>query len=219
VLRSVGLPRILAVLLAAVILASTTGCAGEAGAGGAAPPNGAADGVVEAKTPGSAPLPVLAEATTPDTAVTVQVLEAKRATPDTVRVTVAFTGKAAPAQAPAPSPSSSEPPPPPQALFPADTTPAEFCLITTDGSRRLFLLRDAQNQPVVDGSLQPLRPGERRVLQLMFPAPPAQAGRVTVTLWLGKLALRNLPIAENPQIPQIPQTPQTPQVPQVPQNP
>jgi hypothetical protein len=193
VLRSLAVPRSLILLLVPVILASATACTGEAGAGGAAPPNGAADGVVEAKTPGSAPLPVLAEATTPDAAMTVQVLEAKRATPDTVRVTVAFTGKTAPSS-PEPSQSSLQP------LFPADTAPAEFCLITADASRRLFLLRDAQNQPVIDGSLQPLRPGERRVLQLMFPAPPTQAGRVTtVTLWLGKLALRNLPIPQNPQ--------------------
>jgi len=198
------------VLLAGVILASTTGCAGEAGAGGAASPNGAADTVVEAKTSGSAPLPVLAEATTPDAAMTVQVLEAKRATPDTVRITLAFTGKASPSQPSSPSASAPAPPPQPppqqaepepqrqpQPLLPAGTTPADFCLITGDGSRRLFLLRDAQNQPVVDGSLQPLRPGERRVLQLMFPAPPASApaARVTVTLWLGKLALRNIPIS------------------------
>jgi hypothetical protein len=125
--------------------------------------------------------------------VLIQVLDVKHATADTLRVTLAFTSKVA-----APEPSQ-HPEPGTRPLFPADADPGDFCLVTADGARRVFLLRDAQNQPVIDGSLQPLRPGERRVLQAMFPAPPgppAQTGPATVTLRLGKLVLRNLPISQ-----------------------
>jgi hypothetical protein len=150
---------------------------------GAAASQGAASSAVEANAPSPAPVPVLAEASNPDGSVVVQVLEVKRATADTLRVTLAFTSKAAETASDKRSP-----------LFPADADPGDFCLVTADGARRLFLLRDAQNQPVIDGSLQPLRPGERRVLLAMFPAPPAQSG--PVTLRLGKLALRSLPISQ-----------------------
>jgi hypothetical protein len=108
------------------------------------------------------------------------VLDARHATADTVRVRLAFISNA--------------PEPQTVPLFAEGTNPADFCLLTADGARRLFLLRDAQNQPVLDGSLQPLRPGERRVLDLMFPAPPARSG--SVTLRLGKLTLRNIPITK-----------------------
>jgi hypothetical protein len=110
----------------------------------------------------------------------VQVLEAKHATPDTVRIAVAFTNKST-------SPAES--------LRAAD--PRDLYLVTADGTRRVFLLRDAQNQPVIDGSLKPLQPGERRVLQLMFPAPPAPAAQQTVrvSLHLGPLALRDLRVS------------------------
>jgi hypothetical protein len=108
----------------------------------------------------------------------VQVVDARRVTADTVRIRLAFISKAPePQQVP---------------LFAEGTNPADFCLLTEDGARRLFLLRDAQNQPVLDGNLHPLRPGERRILDAMFPAPPAHSGRVT--LRLGKVTLRNLPI-------------------------
>jgi hypothetical protein len=142
-------------------------------------------------------LTVLAEARDPDAPVVVQVLDARKVTADTVRIRLAFVSKAA-----QPPPSPSEPDAQAQAptvpLFAAGTNPADFCLVTADGNRRLFLLRDAQNNPVLDGSLQPLRPGERRVLDAMFPAPPTPPGRAgqsdRVTLRLGKLTLRNIPI-------------------------
>jgi hypothetical protein len=130
-------------------------------------------------------LAVLAEARDPDAPVVIQVLDARKVTADTVRIRLAFVSKA-----PAPEPDSQ----PPQAvpLFAAGTNPADFCLVTADGNRRQFLLRDAQNNPVLDGSLQPLRPGERRVLDAMFPSPPGQSDRVA--LHLGKVTLRNIPI-------------------------
>lgn len=177
-----------------------TGDAGRAGeareaAGPAASLHGAASGAVEAKALVPASLSALAEATTADGAVLIQVLEVKHATADTVRVTLAFTSKAAPVAAAADAAADTGTRP----LLPADANLGDFCLVTGDGARRLFLLRDAQNQPVIDGSLQPLKPGERRVLQAMFPAPPGPAGAAgqagRVTLWLGKLPLRNLPVS------------------------
>jgi hypothetical protein len=176
--------------------------------GGATTPSGsAAEGGVETNGAVPAPLAVLAEARDPDAPVVVQVLDARRATADTVRIRLAFISKVV------------EPPPASQSrpdaqaqtqtvpLFRAGTNPADFCLLTADGNRRLFLLRDAQNNPVLDGSLQPLRPGERRVLDAMFPAPPVHPGQSSqssqsgqsdqsdrVTLRLGKLTLRNIPI-------------------------
>jgi hypothetical protein len=151
-----------------------------------------AAGVVKPAPKPAAPA-VLAEATNPAGPVVVQVLEAKRVTADTIRLTLAVTNKA-PAPAPAPdSTAYSAPPAPPVAPF-GDANPADFCLLTADGARRLFVLRDAANQPVIDGNLEALKPGDRRVVQVMFPAPPAQTGRVT--LLLGKLALRDLPISQ-----------------------
>ncbi len=124
---------------------------------------------------------MLAEATDPNVPLVVQVLEATHATPDTVRVALAFTNKSTG--------------PEPVALF-AGADPADFCLITKDGARRLFLLRDAQNKPVLDGNIEPLKPGERRILHAMFPAPAAQTDRVTILL--GKVALRDVPISSEP---------------------
>jgi hypothetical protein len=174
-------PTLLILLMSSVLLMTSACVQDAAGAGGATPPaDAAAEGVVGAKTPAPAPVLVLAEVSSPD-GITVQVLEAKRVTADTVRVRLAFSSKAQGPEA--------------VALFPEGTDPADFCLLTEDGARRLFLLHDSQNHPVIDGSLQPLRPGERRVLEAMFPAPPAaQAGRVT--LRLGKLVLPNLALTQ-----------------------
>ena len=131
---------------------------------------------------------MLAEATNPGVPMVVQVLDARRATADTVhvafRVTNTGTGEKA----------ASLPP------F-GDAKPADFCLITADGARRLFLLRSAQNEPVLDGDPeQPLKPGEHRLFQAAFPAPPAQQDRVTLVV--GAYVLRNVPIA--PQTPVAP---------------
>jgi hypothetical protein len=165
------------IILGSLIVLGVAGvesCARDAGAG-------YTPAAVEAKASIPAPLSVLAEAADRDGVVVVQVLDARHATADTVRIRLAFISKATDPQQQVP-------------LFAADTNPADFCLLTTDGTRRLFLLRDAQNQPVLDGNLHPLRPGERRVLDLMFPAPPS-AQSTRVTLRLGKLTFRNLPIS------------------------
>src|SRR5262249_59994797 len=132
----------------------------------------------------------------PSAPITVQVLQARRVTADTVRISVAFVSKATP-----PSPSA--------ALFPDGTDPADFCLTTADGSRRLFLLRDARNQPVLEGSLSPLAPGERRGGRFPFPGPPARAGRVP-----GRLRALTLPPTPPPTLylplPPPPPTPPRP---------
>jgi hypothetical protein len=173
-----AVPAWLVPLLPLALLAGTFACAHDAaGAGDARAPAAAAPAAGAAREPSPT---VLAEATQPGVPLVVQVLEATRATSDTVRVALAFTNKST-------GPDSLP-------LF-AGADPADFCLITTDGTRRLFLLRDAQNKPVLDGNLEPLKPGERRLLQATFPAPPAQATRVTILL--GKLALREVPIARS----------------------
>jgi hypothetical protein len=168
--------------LAAMVVVSAASCSRDAAGAGDAPPPaapvaaapaGPAAGAARESSP-----TVLAEATQPGVPLVVQVLEATRATADTVRVALAFTR------------TSTGPDFLP--LF-AGADPADFCMITADGTRRLFLLRDAQNKPVLDGNLEPLKPGERRLLQATFPGPPAQATRVTILL--GKLTLRDVPIA------------------------
>jgi hypothetical protein len=165
----------LAALLLSATLASTSACARDATS--APEKNGAATGLVEAKPPGPAPNSVLVEAISP-TQVLVQVLEARRATADTVRISVAFTNKSAVPAEPV-----------------GGVDPSDFFLMTADRTRRVFLLRDAQNQPVVEGSLKPLQPAERRVVQFAFPAPPpAQTGRVT--LRLGPVILPGFPVSQ-----------------------
>ncbi len=100
----------------------------------------------------------------------------------------------------------------------ADANPADFCLLTADGAHRLFLLHGSQNKPVLEGDWQkPLHPAERRVLAATFPAPPparaaapgavaepaegspalsaAPAIAVRVTLVLGRVVLRDVPIS------------------------
>ncbi len=177
----------LCLTLAVTVAACAQDAAGRetASAGGATTSSkGAADSTVEAKGSTPAPLPILAEAKSPDAPVIVQVVDARRVTADTVRIRLAFISKAAESDTAVP-------------VFGEGTNPADFCLLTADGSRRLFLLRDAQNKPVLDGNLNPLRPGGRRVLDAMFPAPPAQSPQsARVTLRLGKLTLGNLPISQ-----------------------
>ena len=185
--RALSPAGLLACLTLAVTL-TASGCAQEASGREPAKATTAEAAGVEAKGAIPAPLAVLAEARDPDAPVVIQVLDARKVTADTVRIRLAFVSKA-----PVPS---SEPDGQAQAqtvpLFAAGTNPGDFCLVTADGNRRLFLLRDAQNNPVLDGSLQPLRPGERRVLDAMFPSPPGQSDRVV--LHLGKVTLRNIPI-------------------------
>jgi hypothetical protein len=200
---------VLRAALVALALASC-GCARSATDDAAPTAAGAAAVAAAAAEPKPVPVHVLAESANPGSPLIVQVLEAKRATPDTVRVELAFINKSptqsqdSPAQAPPPLPllralaaaPAGVPAGGAAAGASAEANPADFCLITADGARRLFLLRDAQDKPVLEGDWRPLRPGERRVVQAMFPAPPAApTGRVTVSIVLGRVLLRDVPIS------------------------
>jgi hypothetical protein len=199
-----------AALVALALALASCGCARSATDDTAPAAAGAAVGAATAAEPKPVPVRVLAESANPGSPLIVQVLEAKRATPDTVRVELAFINKSptqsqdSPAQAPPPLPllralaaaPAGVPAGGAAAGASAEANPADFCLITADGARRLFLLRDAQDKPVLEGDWRPLRPGERRVVQAMFPAPPAApTGRVTVSIVLGRVLLRDVPIS------------------------
>jgi len=199
-----------AALVALALALASCGCARSATDDAAPTAAGASVGAATAAEPKPVPVRVLAESANPGSPLIVQVLEAKRATPDTVRVELAFINKSptqsqdSPAQAPPPLPllralaaaPAGVPAGGAAAGASAEANPADFCLITADGARRLFLLRDAQDKPVLEGDWRPLRPGERRVVQAMFPAPPAApTGRVTVSIVLGRVLLRGVPIS------------------------
>lgn len=122
------------------------------------------------------PPSVLVETQAENAPVTVQVMAARRVTPDTLRVELTFISRSA-----APSPS-------------VDLHPfADLCVLTADGSRRLFALRDAEDKPVGDSNFAPLAPSERRAVWALFPAPPA--ADTHVTLLVGGLTLQNVPIS------------------------
>jgi hypothetical protein len=209
-LAALAAPVSLAALVALALALASCGCARSATDDAAPTAAGASVGAATAAEPKPVPVRVLAESANPGSPLIVQVLEAKRATPDTVRVELAFINKSptqsqdSPAQAPPPLPllralaaaPAGVPAGGAAAGASAEANPADFCLITADGARRLFLLRDAQDKPVLEGDWRPLRPGERRVVQAMFPAPPAApTGRVTVSIVLGRVLLRGVPIS------------------------
>jgi hypothetical protein len=181
------------------LLVATTGCARND-----APPVDASVATAVAE-PKPAPSRALAEATTAAGTLHVAVLQAKR-TQDIVRVELAFIYLPL-AGAGAPPTQTSQAPPAPEPLSllralgaiadaSADANPADFCLLTADGARRLFLMHDAQGKPVLEGDWQrPLRPAERRVLAATFPAPPPPREALRVTLLLGRLVMRDVPIS------------------------
>jgi hypothetical protein len=173
----------------------------------AAPVPAAAPGGGKAEASEPAPHPVLAEIVNQDPPVTVQVVGAKRPTPDTLRVDLLLVSRStAPgaldlgglARSPAPPAASSDGNVATSAAAHGATSVlglSELCLLTTDGSRRLFALRDAEDKPVGGGDFAPLAPGERRAVWALFPAPPAADTRVT--LLLGGLTLPNIQISAN----------------------
>jgi hypothetical protein len=134
-----------------------------------------------------APAPkVLVEATNQAAALTVQVLDAQRITADTLRIEIALVNTS---RAPEPldvvaalTGSSS-----------ASFTPEDLCLLTPDGSRRLFVLRDAADKPLSGGGFEPLQPGERRNVWAVFPSPGAETSKVS--LLLASMVLPDVPIA------------------------
>lgn len=148
----------------------------------AAPPAKAAP--VEAP---KAPAPkVLVEATNQAAALTVQVLDAQRVTADTVRIEIALVNTS---RAPEPldvvaalTGSSS-----------ASFTPEDLCLLTPDGRRRFFVLRDAADKPLSGGGFEPLQPGERRNVWAVFPSPGAETAKVSLVL--ASMVLPDVPIS------------------------
>ncbi len=134
-----------------------------------------------------APAPkVLVEATNQAAALTVQVLDAQRVTADTLRIEIALINTS---RAPEPldvvaalTGSSS-----------ASFTPEDLCLLTPDGSRRFFVLRDAADKPLSGGGFEPLQPGERRNVWAVFPSPGAQTAKVSLVL--ASMVLPDVPIA------------------------
>jgi hypothetical protein len=129
---------------------------------------------------------VLVEATNQAAALTVQVLDAQRVTADTVRIEIALINTS---RAPEPldvvaalTGSSS-----------ASFTPEDLCLLTPDGSRRLFVLRDAADKPLSGGGFEPLQPGERRNVWAVFPSPGAETAKVSLVL--ASMVLSDVPIA------------------------
>jgi hypothetical protein len=134
-----------------------------------------------------APAPkVLVEATNQAAALTVQVLDAQRVTADTLRIEIALINTS---RAPEPldvvaalTGSSS-----------ASFTPEDLCLLTPDGSRRFFVLRDASDKPLSGGGFEPLQPGERRNVWAVFPSPGAQTAKVSLVL--ASMVLPDVPIS------------------------
>jgi hypothetical protein len=166
------------------------GAGGVGGAGAVATPGAVAAG---SGTDGTAAQKVLAEVVNRAAALTVQVVEAQRVTPDTVRIEIALIN------------TSSAPEPLDVARVlsgrhAATLTPADLCLLTADGSRRLFVLRDAANAPMMGGGFAPLKPGERRVVWAVFPSPSAASDPATprVNVVLAGMVLRNVPISPAP---------------------
>ena len=134
-----------------------------------------------------APAPkVLVEATNQAAALTVQVLDAQRVTADTLRIEIALVNTS---RAPEPLDVVAALTGSPSASF----TPEDLCLLTPDGSRRLFVLRDASDKPLTGGGFEPLQPGERRNVWAVFPSPGAQTAKVNLVL--ASMVLPDVPIA------------------------
>lgn len=132
---------------------------------------------------------VLVEVTNQAAALTVQVLDAQRVTADTLRIEIALINTS---RAPEPLDVVAALTGSPSASF----TPEDLCLLTPDGSRRLFVLRDEANAPRAGGGFEPLRAGERRLVWALFPSPAPDAS--TVSVQVAGTLLRDVPIAPAP---------------------
>jgi hypothetical protein len=153
----------------------------------------------KAAAPAKAPAPkVLVEATNQAAALTVQVLDAQRVTADTLRIEIALVNTS---RAPEPLDVVAALTGSPAASF----TPEDLCLLTPDGRRRLFVLRDAADKPLSGGGFEPLQPGERRNVWAVFPSPGAETTKVS--LLLASMVLPDVPIAPAPAEAASPATP------------
>jgi hypothetical protein len=129
---------------------------------------------------------VLVEATNQAAALTVQVLDAQRVTADTVRIEIALINTS---RAPEPLDVVAALTGSPSASF----TPEDLCLLTPDGSRRLFVLRDDADKPLAGGGFEPLQPGERRNVWAVFPSPGGETAKVSLVL--ASMVLPDVPIS------------------------
>ncbi len=174
------------VLLAAVTLpamATLSACGGSTPDSTPAP---AAAAVAPVPPPKVSPPAALAEAANSEKTVAVQILAAKRVAPDTLRLELALINTADG-----------------QASFDiarilpnangAEASLDRLCLLSADGSRRIFVLRDADGKALQGGSLEPLRPAERRIVWALFPAPPSESSQLTVLL--GDMVFKDVPIS------------------------
>ena len=165
-------------LLIPLILVAACGRSPEPAAPAAKPAPAAAPKVATPK--------VLVEATNQAAALTVQVLDAQRVTADTLRIEIALINTS---RAPEPLDVVAALTGSPSASF----TPEDLCLLTPDGKRRLFVLRDAADKPLTGGGFEPLQPGERRNVWAVFPSPGAQTAKVNLVL--ASMVLPDVPIA------------------------
>lgn len=165
-------------LIAPLALLASTAC------GRAPEPDAPAAKAAEA--PKAAAPKVLVEATNQAAALTVQVLDAQRVTADTVRIEIALVNTS---RAPEPLDVVAALTGSPSASF----TPEDLCLLSPDGSRRFFVLRDAADKPLSGGGFEPLQPGERRNIWAVFPSPGAQIAKVNLVL--ASMVLADVPIS------------------------
>ena len=128
--------------------------------------------------PTEAPRPpkpkVLVEATNQAAALTVQVLDAQRITADTVRIEIALINTS---RAPEPLDVVAALTGSPSASF----TPEDLCLLTPDGSRRLFVLRDAADKPLTRRRLRAAAAG--RAPERLGRLPEPRARRPPRSTW------------------------------------
>jgi hypothetical protein len=153
--------------------------------GRAAEPAAKVGKATPAEAPKAAAPKVLVEATNQAAALTVQVLDAQRVTADTLRIEIALVNTS---RAPEPLDVVAALTGSPSASF----TPEDLCLLTPDGSRRFFVLRDAADKPLSGGGFEPLQPGERRNVWAVFPSPGADTAKVSLVL--ASMVLPDVPI-------------------------
>jgi hypothetical protein len=115
--------------------------------------------------------PVLAESANQAASLGVQVLDARRIAPDTVRLDLALVNRL-PVTAGVPEADG---------LHTAMSALEGMSLVSHEGHRRVFPLRDTAGRMVWSGVEAP-PPGERRQLWVCFPAPAGERPRVALVL-------------------------------------
>jgi hypothetical protein len=132
--------------------------------------------------------PVLAQAANQAGWLGVQVLDARRVGADTLRIDLAVENRAAAAGGPAQ---------PTAEVQRAMATLADVSLLSADGRRRVFPLRDGAGQVVWSRPDAPA-PGQRRQLWVLFPAPaataPGEKPRITLVV-PGMPPMRGIPVS------------------------